>query len=88
MSDIKAYQMGIREQKRRQGAVTTMVTANENDEEEDRIEVPPNAITVESTHVREVFELGSARPSRSQGSLSEELHKTGSNSSDEFFRKY
>jgi hypothetical protein len=86
--DIEGYELGLKDQRKGQG-VTTLVTAAKDDEDAfERITVPPNAITVESSHVREVFEIKSDRRSQSRGSESDDFHQIQSGSTDDFFRKY
>lgn len=64
-----------------------MVTANdENDEDYERQDVPANTITVECSH--EVVYDRSIRESQGHESGSEDLHKVGSGSTEDFFRKY
>lgn len=63
LSELEAYELGLREWQKVVG-VTTVVTAKEPDDELplDRINsIPPNVVTVETAHVREVTHV---RPDR------------------------
>tara|TARA_R110002060_G_scaffold27138_4_gene36877 strand:+ start:367 stop:627 length:261 start_codon:yes stop_codon:yes gene_type:complete len=55
---VEAYHMGLRDLSRKSG-VTTLVTAKDYDDLElERIStLPPNVVTIETEHIREVSEL-------------------------------
>lgn len=63
LSEIAAYELGLREWREATG-VTTVVSAKEPDDELalDRIStIPPNVVTIETAHIREVSHV---RPDR------------------------
>lgn len=80
--DIEAYQFGLKEQRRSKGMVTTMVSASREEEDFARLKYPENAITVECSHTREVFD---AEELKSRRSASDDVQKMNTGSTDEFF---
>jgi hypothetical protein len=86
-SELAAYELGLREWQRVTG-VTTIVTAKEPDDEMalDRISnIPPNVVTIETAHVREVSHV---RPDRlSIRTVSDEQQSGKNGSTDDLFRR-
>ncbi len=82
----------IPEEHKPKSSVETYITSAKRMADEDKLDSvsrPPNAITVEFTHMREVVDAGSERGSQSQrrGSDGSQLKKTMTMSDDDFFRK-
>jgi hypothetical protein len=85
LSELAAYELGLREWQKVAG-VSTVVTAKEPDDELDldRINrIPPNVVTVETAHVREVVHV---RPDRmSIRTVSDEQQSGKAGSTDVIF---
>ncbi|KAH8791908.1 hypothetical protein BGZ57DRAFT_872647 [Hyaloscypha finlandica] len=80
LSEIAAYELGLREWQKATG-VTTIVSAKEPDDELalDRIStIPPNVVTIETAHVREVSHVRPDRRSIRTVSDEQQSGKTGS----------
>jgi hypothetical protein len=87
LSELAAYELGLREWQKVAG-ITTVVTAKEPDDELglDRINsIPPNVVTVETAHMREVTHVKPDRMSIRTVSDEQQSGKTGS--SDDLFRR-
>jgi len=80
LSEIAAYELGLREWREATG-VTTVVSAKEPDDELalDRIStIPPNVVTIETAHIREVSHVRPDRRSIRTVSDEQQSGKTGS----------
>jgi hypothetical protein len=80
LSEIAAYELGLREWRKATG-VTTVVSAKEPDDELalDRIStIPPNVVTIETAHIREVSHVRPDRRSIRTVSDEQQSGKTGS----------